>query len=169
MRATRRSTRSPTSAAPCGRTTTRSSLRAARCGYAEAAAKITRGILDAASMFQGYRLPELFSGHAREALGFPVQYLGVNIPQAWAAGSSFLMLQVLLGLRPDAPRGRLIVAPALPGWLAWLDVENLQVGQARVSFSCYRDAARSRVEVRKVDGPLIVIPSDTDDSSRSDT
>ncbi len=98
-----------------------------------------------------------------------MQYLGVNIRQAWAAGSSFLMLQVLLGLRPDAPRGRLIVAPALPGWLAWLDVENLQVGQARVSFSCYRDAARSRVEVRKVDGPLIVIPSDTDDSSRSDT
>jgi glycogen debranching enzyme len=129
----------------------------ARYGHAEAAAKIIRGILDAAGMFQGFRLPELFSGHTREALGFPVQYLGVNIPQAWAAGSCFLMLQTLLGLHPDAPNGRLLVAPALPEWLASVDVENLRVGQARVSFRCYREGTRSGVEIRKVEGPLTVV------------
>jgi len=132
----------------------------ARYGHAEAAAKIIRGILDAATMFQGFRLPELFSGHTREALGFPVQYLGVNIPQAWAAGSSFLMLQTLLGLRPDAPNGRLFVSPTLPDWLPSLDVEDLRIGQARVSFSCSRDGACSRVEVRKLEGPLTVAPRD---------
>ena len=132
----------------------------ARYGHADAAAKIVRGILDAAGMFQGFRLPELFSGHTREALGFPVQYLGVNIPQAWAAGSSFLMLQTLLGLRPDAPKGRLFVAPALPDWLASVDVENLRVGQACVSFACYRTGTRSGVEIRKVEGPLTVVPGE---------
>lgn len=131
-----------------------------RYGRADMAAKIIRGILDAAVMFQGYRLPELFSGHARDALGFPVQYLGVNIPQAWAAGSSFLMLQVLLGLRPDAPGGRVLIAPALPDWLGSVDVENLRVGQARLSFSCYRTGARSRVDVRNVEGPLTVVTGD---------
>lgn len=129
----------------------------ARYGRTDMAAKIIRGILDAAVMFQGYRLPELFSGHARDALGFPVQYLGVNIPQAWAAGSSFLMLQTLLGLRPDAPGGRVVIAPALPDWLSSVEVENLRVGLARISFSCYRDGTRSKVDVRSVDGPITVV------------
>jgi glycogen debranching enzyme len=138
----------------------------ARYGYADAAAKIIRGIFDAALMFQGYRLPELFSGHAREALGFPVQYLGVNIPQAWAAGSSFLMMQVLLGIRADAPNGRLVVAPALPRWLSSIEVENLRVGQARVTLSCRRDGERSSVEVRKVEGPLTVVRERPTDARR---
>ena len=42
---------------------------------------------------------------------FPVQYLGANIPQAWAAGSVFQLVQAMLGLRADAPNGRLWVNP----------------------------------------------------------
>jgi glycogen debranching enzyme len=131
-----------------------------RYGYAEAAGQIARGILDAAAMFQGYRLPELFSGHKRKPLGFPVQYLGVNIPQAWAAGSVFLMLRAMLGLQPDAAGGRLVVAPSLPPWLSWVDVENLHVGGARVALRCYRDGTRSRVDVLRVEGDLIVVSPD---------
>ena len=37
--------------------------------------------------------------------GFPVQYLGANVPQAWAAGSVFALLQAILGITLDAPRG----------------------------------------------------------------
>ena len=48
---------------------------------------------------------------------FPVQYLGANVPQAWAAGSVFALLQAILGIQPDAPRDRLFVDPALPAWL----------------------------------------------------
>ena len=35
-----------------------------------------------------YRLPELFAGLPRREASFPVQYLGANVPQAWAAARS---------------------------------------------------------------------------------
>jgi glycogen debranching enzyme len=129
----------------------------ARYGRADAAAKIARGIFDAAGRLQGYRLPELLSGHPRKSFGFPVQYLGVNVPQAWASGSAFHLTQVLLGLRADAPRERLYLHPALPSWLPSIEVENLQVGRARVSFHCWIDGEVSRFEVRRIDGPLTVV------------
>jgi glycogen debranching enzyme len=130
-----------------------------RYGDAGAAARIARGIFDAAERFHRHRLPELFSGLSR-GHGFPVQYLGANIPQAWAASSAFALSQVLLGLRADAPRGLLSIAPALPSWLDWIEVTNLQVGQARVSFRCWREDGRSRVDVLDVAGSLRVVPSD---------
>ncbi|HXX37105.1 MAG TPA: amylo-alpha-1,6-glucosidase, partial [bacterium] len=129
-----------------------------RYGYDAAVGQIARGIFAAASLFQGYRLPELMSGHQRKALGFPVQYLGVNIPQAWASGSAFLLLQAILGLRADSPQERLYLAPTLPPWLTSVDVEQLQVGRARVSFRCWREGQVSRFEIRHVEGPLIVMP-----------
>ena len=129
-----------------------------RYGYDAAVGQIAQGIFDAASLFQGYRLPELVSGHQRKALGFPVQYLGVNIPQAWASGSAFLLLQAMLGLRADAPQERLYLAPVLPPWLTSVDVEHLQVGRARVSFRCWSEGQVSRFEIRHVEGPLTVVP-----------
>jgi len=129
-----------------------------RYGYDDAVGQIAHGIFDAASLFQGYRLPELMSGHQRKALGFPVQYLGVNIPQAWASGSAFLLLQAILGLHADAPQERLYLAPVLPPWLTSVEVEHLQVGRARVSFRCWSDGELSRFEIRRVEGPLTVVP-----------
>lgn len=127
-----------------------------RYGDGAAAGRITRGILDAAIAFQQYRLPEVFSGLPRDAHGFPVQYLGANIPQAWAAGTVFALVQALLGLQADAPRGRLRLAPALPSWLDWIEVENLDVGAARVAFRCERDGARSCLDVLEVSGSCAV-------------
>ena len=129
-----------------------------RYGYDAAVGQIAHAIFDAASLFQGYRLPELMSGHRRKALGFPVQYLGVNIPQAWASGSAFLLLQAILGLRADAPQERLYLTPTLPLWLTSVEVEHLQVGRARVSFRCWREGKVSRFEIRHVEGPLTVVP-----------
>ena len=131
-----------------------------RYGHVGAAAQIARGILDAAAMFQGSRLPELLSGHQRKRLGFPVQYLGANVPQAWASGSLFLLLQVLLGLDPDAPHERLYVAPTLPAWLDWVEVEGLRVGQARISLRCWREGSRTCSEVRRIEGSLAVASAD---------
>jgi glycogen debranching enzyme len=131
-----------------------------RYGDADAACRIARGIFDAAECFQRHRLPELFSGLARGVPGFPVQYLGANIPQAWAASSAVALVQALVGLRADAPRERLYVAPALPAWLDWVEIENLQVGTARVALRCWREDGRSRVEVQDVSGRLQVLPAE---------
>src|SRR5499427_6547449 len=87
-----------------------------RYGFAAEAAAIARSISGAASHFLLNELPELYAGLQRENLSFPVQYIGANVPQAWAAGTPFVLLQALLGIVPDAPRGRLYVDPALPDW-----------------------------------------------------
>src|SRR5439155_6864888 len=91
-----------------------------RYGLAEEANTVIRAVFDAARRFEAYRLPEIYSGLAREeqTADFPSLYPGgANIPQAWASGSIFHMLQAILGLRADVPHQRLYVNPTLPRWL----------------------------------------------------
>ena len=59
-----------------------------RYGFAAEAGRVARDISEAASYFVSYRLPELYAGVERGPGTFPVQYLGANVPQAWAAGPS---------------------------------------------------------------------------------
>ncbi len=117
-----------------------------RYGFAEEANRLARDLFEAASFFDQYRLPELYAGLPREVGAFPVQYVGANIPQAWAAGSVFHLLQAILGLRADAPRGRLLVHPTLPSWLPALELRGLQVGQARLALRFWREGGQSRWE-----------------------
>ena len=82
-----------------------------RYGFHAEVGRIARDISDAASHFLLNQLPELYTTIERNEKSFPVQYLGANVPQAWAAGTPFMLLQAILGLQQDAPRGRLYVDP----------------------------------------------------------
>jgi glycogen debranching enzyme len=79
--------------------------------------RIVRSMLDAAGTF-GYQLPEVFAGLSRAESPFPIAYPTAARPQAWAAGTPVLLLQLLLGIQPDRRRRVLeSVAPlALPAW-----------------------------------------------------
>jgi glycogen debranching enzyme len=81
------------------------------------AQRIVQRMLTAAMHF-GYQLPEVFAGLRRSETPFPIAYPTAARPQAWAAGTPVLLLQVLLGLRPDRRRHSLeTVAPMeLPSW-----------------------------------------------------
>ena len=105
-----------------------------RYGFNEEAASIARGISEAASHFLLNQLPELYAGIARDSSQFPVQYLGANVPQAWAAGSAFALLTALLGIEQDAPNGRLWLDPALPAWLPDVTLSNLPLGAERFTI-----------------------------------
>jgi len=61
----------------------------------------------------------VFAGLARQETPFPIAYPTAARPQAWAAGTPVLLLQVLLGLRPDRARHALeTLAPTeLPSWV----------------------------------------------------
>src|SRR3954471_21822515 len=74
-----------------------------RYGYAAEAAEVARCVWATGGYFAQHRMPELYGGLQRRPTTFPVQYLGANVPQAWAAGSTFALLQAILGLVP-APR-----------------------------------------------------------------
>ena len=110
-----------------------------RYGFAAEAAKVARDISGAASHFQSNQLPELYAGLQRDGTNFPVQYIGANVPQAWAAGSAFALLQSVLGLMPDAVGGKLYVDPALPAWLPDVTINNLTLGKQDFSVRFWRE------------------------------
>jgi hypothetical protein len=121
-------------------------------------------------------LPELYAGIQRDPTNFPVQYLGANVPQAWAAGSAFAFLQTILGFQPDAPRGRLFIDPLLPAWLPDLTVMDLQVGTQSFDLRFWRDGETTRWEVLKGNHDAVAtrryasgshLPSDEDAAASS--
>jgi glycogen debranching enzyme len=89
----------------------------ARCGRWPEAQRIVRSMLRASGHF-GHQLPEVFAGLPRSETSFPIAYPTAARPQAWAAGTPVLLLQLLLGLQPDRRRQVLeTVAPVeLPSW-----------------------------------------------------
>jgi glycogen debranching enzyme len=127
-----------------------------RYGFAAEAARIARDISRAASCFASHRLPELYAGVERRPGTFPVQYLGANVPQAWAAGAVFHLLQAMLGLAADAPRGRLRVDPALPTWLPDVTLHGLRVGRAKLDLRFWREGERTRWEATPREGQIDV-------------
>jgi glycogen debranching enzyme len=128
-----------------------------RYGFDEEAGQIARAISDAASHFLLNQLPELYSGVEHAEGGFPVQYLGANVPQAWAAGSAFALLQALLGICPDAPRGRLYVDPALPHWLPDISLQDLRLGKRHFDIRFWRDEdGATQFEVLRGDKHMVV-------------
>jgi glycogen debranching enzyme len=126
-----------------------------RYGFSAEACTVARGISEAASHFLLNQLPELYAGIDRSASPFPVQYLGANVPQAWAAGAVFALLQAILGIEQDAPNRRLWVDPSLPSWLPDVTLSNIPLGSDRFSIRFARDGERSSFEVLKGD-PAIV-------------
>jgi glycogen debranching enzyme len=117
-------------------------------GFDDEANVVAAGIFDATSRFTSQRLPELFAGLTRDAGGFPVQYLGANVPQAWSSGAIVHLVTTLLGLEADAPNGVLRLHPALPDWMSELTLRQLRVGDASVDFRVARQPdGRHGVEV----------------------
>ena len=126
-----------------------------RYGFVREAAGLAHDISAAASHFLLSQVPELYSGIRRTPDAFPVQYLGANVPQAWAAGTAFMLLQVLLGIYPDAPRGRLYVDPWLPDWLPDVTLTDLRLGHHKFDIRFWSDAEETHFEVLHGD-PAIV-------------
>jgi len=92
------------------------------------AQRIVQRMLTAARHFD-FQLPEVFAGLRRSETPFPIAYPTAARPQAWAAGTPVLLLQVLLGLQPDPQRHRLeSVAPLeLPHWTGSIRLSGVRV------------------------------------------
>src|SRR5207342_2662894 len=90
----------------------------------------------AASLFvELHRLPELFCGFPRRPGEGPTLYPIACAPQAWAAGTLFLMLQACLGIEIDGGRKEVIFRhPVMPESLPGLRIVNLRVGDGSVDL-----------------------------------
>jgi glycogen debranching enzyme len=128
-----------------------------RYGERDGVVKLTADLFETASRM-GMRLPELFCGFPRSPGEPPVAYPVACLPQAWAAGSVFMMLQACLGITIDANRGEIIlVDPRLPIGIDRLRVEHLRVGTESVDLTFERQG--DRVTVHTEGGAPIMIRS----------
>ena len=120
----------------------------ARYGERKGPARVM-GDLFRASQFFSLRMPELLCGFQRRAGEPPIAYPVTCMPQAWAAGSVFLMLQACLGLSVDAASREIrVVKPTLPHGCDNLCIEHMEVGGATVNLVFQR-----------LDGNIIVSPA----------
>ncbi len=129
-----------------------------RYGFDREASRIFVSLLEAAMEFEDLRLPELFTGFAREEYGVPVRYPVACHPQAWAAGAVPFLLETSLGLIPEAFDKRLrVVRPHLPEFINLVEIRHLRVGKGSVDLRFQRkDRSELDVTVLHVAGDLSV-------------
>jgi glycogen debranching enzyme len=114
----------------------------ARYGAREQAMHLLDSLFEAAVQFN-MRLPELFCGFPRSPGEAPIPYPVACLPQAWAAGSIFMMLQACLGLRVDGQLGEIhIDRPVLPTGVDQLHIRRIVVGEAQVDLTFERMGTR---------------------------
>lgn len=129
----------------------------AHYGERDAVSLLMGEIYSAASHFD-MRLPELFCGFERQPGEPPIAYPVACLPQAWAAGSVFLMMQSVLGISIDALEQTVTVTnPALPAGIDRLSLTGLQVGDARTDLLFRRLGDQIAVTPRNKVGTLKIV------------
>ena len=129
-----------------------------RYGFVRATNRVATALFDAAITADYMRLPELFCGFTRRTPNRPVSYPIACSPQAWAAGSPFLMLQAMLGISAQANRNLLTVnKPQLPTWLNTVEVRDLAVGTSRISLLFQREGEITAFSVLSREGDVRVV------------
>ena len=124
-------------------------------GFRSQAARVARDVSRAAGYFRQNQLPELYTAFERAETNFPVQYIGANVPQAWAAGAAFMLTGAVLGVLPDAPRDKLYIDPWLPQWLPDLAVHDLHLGRHKLDIRFWREGEDTLFEVTKGNPRLV--------------
>ncbi|HET6317559.1 MAG TPA: amylo-alpha-1,6-glucosidase, partial [Chloroflexota bacterium] len=125
-----------------------------RVGADAAALEVANQVFEAALRLPAARLPELWCGFSRDRRyrSTPAQYPVSCSPQAWAAGSAFMLLQTLLGLEVNAREASVRLRPQLPSWLGRVSVRRLRVGNSSMDFDVLREGHRVLVDVLEDDG-----------------
>jgi glycogen debranching enzyme len=127
-------------------------------GLVDQALELTQGLMDM-MLYQPYhRPPELFCGYERVEDKAPVNYPVACSPQAWATGSVFHLLQIMVNLVPDARNNCLrIIDPALPESINSLSLHNLRVGSTLLDLDFERSGTTTACRVAKKRGNLRVV------------
>jgi glycogen debranching enzyme len=132
-----------------------------RYGLTAQAARLLGALFDAAAAFDAFRLPELFCGFPRRAGEEPTTYPVACLPQAWASGAVYLLLQASLGIAVDG-RGRRIVvtSPTLPSFVDEVVVRGLQVGEGWASLRFATGAGGVEISLLETTGDVALVLRD---------
>jgi glycogen debranching enzyme len=130
-------------------------------GLQDYVAKILEGLHEASRRVELHRLPELFCGfHRRPEADGPTLYPVACSPQAWAAGSVYMLLQACFGLSVRGPERQICFTnPSLPSNLSEVRMHNLRVGDATADFLIRRDGDSVAVEILRKTGNVEIVES----------
>lgn len=129
-----------------------------RYGDKHAAAAVLTSLFEVSHHYELRRLPELFCGFERQPQQGPTFYPVACLPQAWAAGSVFLLLQACLGLEIDGVKRKLTFSrPVLPAQLNKLTLYHLTIGEAAIDVALQRTHDGIRVTVLRQEGELELV------------
>jgi glycogen debranching enzyme len=129
--------------------------------FQEHAARILTALLEVSRDVELNRLPELFCGfHKRPGDHGPTLYPVACAPQAWAAGSVFMLLRACLGLTVRATERQIAFdKPHLPRGINELSIRNLRVADACVDLLVHRRDYGVVVEVSRKEGEIEIFKS----------
>lgn len=129
----------------------------AEYGFKDKALDLLSAFFDASLFVDLQRLPELFCGFRRRPGKGPILYPVACIPQSWAAGSVFMLLQSCLGLSISAPKREISFRyPLLPPSIKEIEIANLRVGDAHVDLLLRRHERDVGVTILEREGDVEV-------------
>jgi glycogen debranching enzyme len=130
----------------------------AHYGHKEGAERILAALLDASDVLEFHRMPELYCGFPRRPGQGPIEYPVACAPQAWAAGSVFMLLRACLGIRIEATSKRVVLErPRLPSFLKEAHLRGIRAGDARVDLALYAHGEDTGVNVTRREGDVEVV------------
>jgi glycogen debranching enzyme len=106
-----------------------------KSGFPEHAERVARALMEGGMAMPLRRMPELWRGDEREPGRPPTDYASSCTPQAWSAAAGYSLITTLLGLRADARRGVLHVAPIETKLWRRVEVSGLHFNGHRIDFS----------------------------------
>lgn len=131
---------------------------ALRWPHKDLALRVLSGLMELSTRVNLYRLPELICGFGRRPGKGPTLYPVACSPQAWAAGSAFMVLQACLGLEVHAPDSRITLHfTSLPDSVHEVRIRNLRVGSACVDLAFERYNDTTGVDILRRSGELEIV------------
>lgn len=131
----------------------------ARYGYKDYCINILTGLFDASNLLDFHRLPELFCGFSRSPGRNPTIYPMSCAPQAWSAGSIFLLLGACLGIVVEVPTHEVFFYhPKLPSYLEYVKVRNFRIdSQTSIDLEFVNHGEDVGINILRRDGRVKVI------------
>jgi glycogen debranching enzyme len=129
-----------------------------RYGLNGSALQVLDAMFDVSQTVDLHRMPELFCGFERRGGEGPTLYPVACNPQAWAAGSVFMLLQACLGLSIDATQATIHFRnPMLPRALEHLTLSGLRVGDTSTDMLFQRNGADVGITILRRSGQVEVV------------
>lgn len=127
-------------------------------GFKDEVERILTGMFDASLFMEFHRLPELFCGFPRRGGEGPTQYPLACVPQSWAAGAVFSLLQSCLGITVRGSQREVrVVHPRLPPSLQEIKITGLKVADGVADLHCQRRGEDVDISLTRKEGDFDLV------------